>query len=195
MLTIKTENKEMDSIKIFKYIIAINVVIVFLFVVFVAGVKLFNLSYPSYKESLLALNKKQEKVEEINSGVKEKIDKNIEINNTVNDIHDKNLELQKIIKTSNNIDDCQKLEDTGLIIICEKTLSERIDYLSGNINQCEKIEDAGKRKICKITFDYIDALKEKDIPECSRYDNEESKSFCRQEIYTIEKYIVENYNK
>ena len=122
----------MDSIKIFKYIVAINVVIVLIFIVFVLGVKLYQ---TKINEPKLILNNTE------NINYNSDISTN-DLENKIEELVERNDEVyyDDIIK-GGDIEKCNTIESEYEKAICINNIALNLAQETMDISYCERVDN------------------------------------------------------
>ncbi|MDA3840342.1 MAG: hypothetical protein PF572_04595 [Patescibacteria group bacterium] len=180
----KTQKRRMDPLKIFKYIIAINLAIVLLFVVFLVGVKLYQTKTSGFKIVSTSLDEQEIPFEL--------------------DLEPNKPDVEGIIKNNTNkdrLENSDKKDDDTLteteIAINEQKKYEEI-YENGNIIDCNGLFDQNLKKMCLNNLAIKKSFEEKDMGYCDYLDNDLYKiDDCRINVvvsYSNKTNFLENCN-
>ncbi len=157
----------MNYLKIFKYIILMNLVLVLFFIIFVL------ISNYIIKKDL------RENYQEDDSWI------------SLEDMMDKK-DISEVIQRSNNPNHCNELESREMIEMCKKIISTKKPQVVMSLEECDYIIEEPERRRCRIMFEYRQALLKKDIPECNDAINEIS---CKEGFFAVTQFVSEYYKE
>ena len=148
----------MDSAKIFKYIIAINVVIVLLFVLFVVGVKLYQTKTGGFNIVDTSTNEQN---------------KPFEMDLELNKYNGEGMETTGDDRNKDRLENGYKKDD---YILTETAINEQKKYEeiyeNGNIIDCNGLFDQNLKNMCLNNLAIKKSIEEKDIAYCDYLDND-----------------------
>lgn len=192
----------MDLVKIFKYIIGINVLVVLLFFVILVGVKIYNNSNNFNIEQNIDpgfLSETQEEYNyENNFQLEIKLQEIVDLNDVtrcndlVEEMFIKNcidrINMNNIVKDL-DFSGC-KIMDGSLVTKeeCERQIIFSKALEREDIKYCEETDNTDLYNQCVDTFYISLALKNNDIKYCSEYEKEERQVICKN-LFLIEKIL------